>query len=533
MIAFAAASEFTTADKAKYPTVGNEKPEDRAKVIDRAVYKFDGAGFTFDRRYHLHVYDVAATSIRQLTDGDFNDRARPGQPDSRHIAFCANRNPDWDVKRGLDVWIIAVEGGEPRQITKGGGFWGDPVFSPDGRQIAYLGMPFEDGEDIDFYTQVWVSDRSGSDPVNILNSATIDAGRSVGSDWAAGGTTATSWNKRGLYFISSVKASSLIYHWSGKDVTNHTPGEHDIMTFSVAANGTVAYAKSDETSPAEVFLLTNGKERQITSENAELLTSLTLAKPQRFSFVGADKEHAEGWVLKPVGAISGQTYPLLLYIHGGPATAYGHSFFHELQWWAAQGFGVAYCNPHGSSSYGRNFQNCIRHDWGNRDYVDIMAFSKIVSELNWVDEKRMAAAGGSYGGYMVNWMAGHTDKFAAYCTQRSICNMVSQGGTSDFSAFRQERSGGTPEGNPDILWNQSPLKYASNAKTPTLILHQELDHRCPIEQGEQWFSAMKRMGVPVRFIRFPKESHGMSRGGKPSRRYDRLGFMLEWFQRYV
>lgn len=134
---------------------------------------------------------------------------------------------------------------------------------------------------------------------------------------------------------------------------------------------------------------------------------------------------------------------------------------------------------------------------------------------------------------MVNWLAGHTNRFAAFCAQRSICNMVSQGGTSDIAPFRRFTIGGTPEESAEHLWNLSPLKYVSNARTPTLILHQEQDHRCPIEQGEQWFSALKRLGVPVRFIRFPGESHGMSRGGKPSRRYDRLGYMLEWFNTYV
>jgi dipeptidyl aminopeptidase/acylaminoacyl peptidase len=163
----------------------------------------------------------------------------------------------------------------------------------------------------------------------------------------------------------------------------------------------------------------------------------------------------------------------------------------------------------------------------------VMAGVDTVLELDWVDAHRLGVAGGSYGGFLVNWIIGHTDRFAAACTQRSICNHVSQGGTSDWAATRGERLGGTPEDNPDRLWGMSPLKYVSHVETPTLILHSERDDRCPIEQGEQWFMALKRLRVPVRFVRFPEESHGLSRGGKPSRRVERMTFIKDWFKTYL
>jgi dipeptidyl aminopeptidase/acylaminoacyl peptidase len=213
--------------------------------------------------------------------------------------------------------------------------------------------------------------------------------------------------------------------------------------------------------------------------------------------------------------------------------AYGETFFHEFQTLAGAGFGVFYCNPHGSSSYGQRFQVSIMGDWGNLDYGDVMAGADRVCEEPWVDAHRLGVAGGSYGGFMVNWITSHTDRFAAACTQRSICNMVSQGGTSDWAATRGERLLATPEGDPERLWNMSPLKYVSQVKTPTLILHSERDDRCPIEEGEQWFLALKRLRVPVRFVRFPEESHGLSRGGKPSRRVERLEQILSWFRTYL
>ncbi|HEV3311368.1 MAG TPA: S9 family peptidase [Chloroflexota bacterium] len=530
-IAFSAATPFPKRDEEQKKADEKRAP---TKVIDRAVFKFDGAGFNHDRRSHIFVLTLETGEVDQLTEGDFNDRTPAWSPDGRRILFSANRKPDWDTQRGLDLWVIAASGGEARRLNKAEGVWGGAVFSPDGSRIAYMGFPLDEDEEPDYWAEVWIADRGLKQVTNILEGTDTDIGRSLGSDWSvAGSDSSLSWRPQGVYFLISQRGSCNIYQWDGERLEAATSGDQDVMSYSVAADGTLAYAKSDATHPAEIYMCKDGKESQISHENESVLQGLDLRRPEHITLVGEDGEDIEGWVLKPTGFRSGQTYPLLLYIHGGPQTAYGHTFFHELQWWAGQGYGVAYSNPHGGASYGRSFQNSIRHDWGNRDYLDVMSFTDAVAKLAWVDQSRMAAAGGSYGGYMVNWLAGHTDRFSAFCTQRSICNMVSQGGTSDFAAFRQDRSGGTPEGNPEILWNQSPLKFASQVKTPTLILHQEQDHRCPIEEGEQWFSALKRLGVPTRFIRFPEESHGMSRTGKPSRRFERLGHMRDWFAQYV
>jgi dipeptidyl aminopeptidase/acylaminoacyl peptidase len=509
-----------------------EKPAP-TKIIDRAIFKLDGVGFIHDRRNHIFVLDITSKTVRQLTDGDFNERDPTWSPDGKHLAFSANRNPDWDTRRGSDIWIVPADGGEPRRITGNDGWWSQPVFSPDGRQIAYIGCTIPESGDFDFYLQLWTIDRNGRHATNLLADVEMQVGHLVNSDWNVGVEPTLFWKRDGIYFLVTERGTANVYRWNDGEIQPVTVGRHDVMTFSVTDDGTIAYAVSDVTHPAEIFLCRSGKATQITQENRALLDQLDLQTAELVTLPGADGEEIEGWIMKPLAFQEGQSYPLLLYIHGGPATAYGETFFHELQWWVAQGFGLAFCNPHGSASYGKHFQTVIRHDWGNRDYFDIMTFTDYVAALPWVDEHRLAAAGGSYGGFMVNWIAGHTDRFAALCTQRSICNMVSQGGTSDFAPFRKDTAGGTPECNPDLLWKQSPLKYAANVHTPMLILHQEQDHRCPIEQAEQWFEALKRLGVPTRFIRFPEESHGLSRSGKPSRRYERLGYMLEWFKEYV
>lgn len=520
--------------EAATPMNGDAKKKPaRTKVIDRALFKLDGAGFTHDQRSHIFVLDVEAKSVKQLTNGDYNDGSPAWSPDGKHIAFSANRHPNWDVRRGSDIWIVPAEGGALRRVTGQDGQWGDPVFSPDGRHIAYTGYPIPDAGTPDFFPQLWSIDRNGANATNLLSNHDVEVRHSIGSDWNVGAEAGIVWSSQGIAFLTTERGTANVYRWMNGDIVPITIGRHDVATFSIADDGTIAYSVSDATHPAEIFVCRDGVATQASHENDKMLAALDLQSPDLVRVSGADGEDVEGWIMKPVGYTEGQTYPLLLYIHGGPATAYGETFHHELQWWAAQGFGVAYCNPHGSAAYGKRFQEAIRHDWGNRDFADVMAFTDFVAALPWVDEHRMAAAGGSYGGFMVNWVAGHTDRFAALCTQRSICNVVSQGGTSDFAPFRRDTSGGTPEGDPERLWNQSPLKYAHNVRTPTLILHQEQDHRCPIEQGEQWFTALKRMGVPTRFIRFPEESHGMSRTGKPSRRYDRLGYMREWFRTYV
>ncbi len=543
-IAFAGPVPFgDDKDDADEKATDEKKPQtEKTKIIDRAIFKADGTGFVYDRRTHIFVIPVDEDAIgdktaRQLTDGDCNDEAPAWSPDGRRIAFSGARDDDWDVRLGSDIWLVDAAGGEPRRLTKHDGLWENPVFSPSSDAIAYAGQQVAEGDWPGTFPQLWSMNLESGEATNLIDGQDIDVRHSVGSDSSANGDFKLYWLSDGLYFLTSVHGQSHVYrlHDGALDVV--VGGRRDVMDLVAVAGhagaAVLAFAVSDTTHPAEAVLYREGGETRISFENDALLDEWDLGVPKRTTFTGADGDEVEGWVIAPAGRVDGQRYPLLVYIHGGPATAYGESFFHELQWWAARGYGVAYCNPHGSSSYGQHFQDVIRRDWGNRDYHDVMAFTDHVAALPWVDRGRLVAAGGSYGGFMVNWMAGRTDRFAALCTQRSICNQVSQSGTSDYAPLRRHSEDGTPEQNSELLWDQSPLKYVRNVHMPMLILHQEQDHRCPIEEGEQWFSALKRLGVTTRFIRFPEESHGMSRSGTPSRRYERLGYMEDWFTRYA
>jgi dipeptidyl aminopeptidase/acylaminoacyl peptidase len=251
--------------------------------------------------------------------------------------------------------------------------------------------------------------------------------------------------------------------------------------------------------------------------------------PQRLTFTGVNGDESEGWLLPPRGSESGR-HPLIVYIHGGPWTTHGVSFFLEYQLLCGAGYGVFYPNIHGSSSYGTAYHTAIDQDWGNVDFQDVLAGTDAATALPWVDGERVGIAGGSYGGYMANWAVTHTDRYRAAITERCLSNMVSFFGTSDLGWWWGHIWGTYPEDDVLWLWDMSPIKYVKNVTTPLLVIHSEQDFRCPLEQAEQMFNALRRLGKETKMIVFPEESHELSRAGTPSRRVERLNFIQEWFK---
>ena len=260
-----------------------------------------------------------------------------------------------------------------------------------------------------------------------------------------------------------------------------------------------------------------------------------VSQPDMFWISSFDETPLQGWLMRPVGFREDERYPLILTIHGGPHAMYGETFFHEFQILAGKGYGILYVNPRGSLGYGQTFVNAVRGDYGGNDMRDLMhALDVIIEREPWIDASRLAVMGGSYGGFMTNWIIGHSDRFRVAITDRSISNWLSFYGTSDIGTFFTEwEIGAHLYDDPERLWHHSPLKYASQVKTPVLIIHSEQDLRCPIEQAEQWFAVLKKLGKKVRFLRFPDSNHDLSRSGKPSLRSARLEAMVDWLDAHL
>lgn len=264
------------------------------------------------------------------------------------------------------------------------------------------------------------------------------------------------------------------------------------------------------------------------------METVRVSCPEEVWVKSFDGTKIQGWILRPPDFKPRKKYPLVFYIHGGPHAMYGNAFFHEFQMLAGRGYVVMYTNPRGSMGREEKFAAVIRGDWGNVDYKDLMACADYAARLRYVDSKRMACAGGSYGGYMTNWIIGHTNRFRCAITDRSVVNLVSFAGTSDFPF----RDNGYWKGNAwkdtATLVKHSPLTYAANVRTPLLIIHSEGDLRCPISQADEFYTALKKLGREVVFVRYPQEtSHGMSRSGPADLRMHRLRQIAEWLDKHL
>jgi dipeptidyl aminopeptidase/acylaminoacyl peptidase len=489
-------------------------------------YKFNDTGWFDDKRSHVWVVDVQDGHASQLTFGeDWNDTDPQWSPDGNFIAFVSDRTGKaFDEGRNTDVFVIDSAGGPMRKISDHEEADNSPRWSPDGKSIAFLGRIRERD-----HPKIYLAPAGGGQPSRNVAPA-LDLIPS-NLTWAEQG--------RALYFETGVRGEAHLFRVDAKDgkIRQVTKGARAVRLVDIAADSRrMVYAANDFRRLDDLYAadLDGSDEKRLTNLNARLWPQLRLADVERMTYKGADGWEVDGFLVKPVGWQEGQKYPLILNIHGGPAGMYGVDWFHEFQVYAARGWAVFYTNPRGSTGYGQKFERGIEGEWGRNDYTDVMnGVEEVLRRHPWIDRERLGVTGGSYGGYLTNWIVGHTNIFKAAVTLRSVVNFVSDEGTRDGAYGHKDDFGGDLFEKFDLYWERSPLKYAKNVRTPILILHSENDFRVPLEQGEQWFRALKHFGATAEFVIFPRENHNLTRTGEPKHLVESLNWQLYWFDRYL
>jgi dipeptidyl aminopeptidase/acylaminoacyl peptidase len=532
---------------------GAAKDDDResdVRVITRAVYRFNERGY-IDPERPGHVWTVAVAdgaekaAPTQVTKGEFDENAIAWSPEGDEILFVSNREKEPYYKPAdSDVYAIAAGGGEPRRVASIDGPIADFAFSPDGRRIALRATP--NADPIRSYDQpdLFVMDRAaGAAPKNLTTGYDYDVGSGLAGDQRAprgGGSQGIAWTKDGHVVLVTAergRANLLRFDAATGKPTPLTTGDQEVMSFSATPDASrFAMVVSTPTAIGDVFVLdaATGKRQQITRFNDPLFAELKLTAPEEITYPSFDGMKIQAWVQKPADFDPSKKYPVILNIHGGPHAAYGYTFVHEFQWMAAKGYVVLYPNPRGSSAYGQQFGNVIQYAYPGDDYKDLMAGVDELVRRGYVDPKRLGVPGGSGGGILTNWVITQTDRFAAAVAQRSISDWTSFWYTADFTLFQPRWFRGAPWEDPADFAARSPITRIAKVQTPLMLIEGEVDYRTPpTAGGEQMFRALKFLKKPTVMVRFPEESHELSRSGKPWHRVERLQHIVGWFDKYL
>lgn len=519
-----------------------EQPQFRKGATVRRItklrYKANGTGYLDGHPTQLWHIDLASKKIEQLTSGAYNCSQPAVSPCGRYLAFVSNREAD-ELKTLNDIWLLDLKTKELRNLTGGLGNGSSPRWMPDGHHLLYVGH--QKGVYPGGYPELRQINMVTGENTNLLPNFPHLIGNSIGGDVrfdSGNSAPLPSADGQQVYFLATIGGNCYLFclnYASGEVSTVFGEGQMVITSFDVQAGNLVVSVATPDT-PGDLWWGPLGGElEQITALNQGLFEDKYIGWPEVITFAHPDGTQLEGWLIKPLGYTEGKTYPLVMEIHGGPHTTYGNVFFHEWQMLAGHGIGILYTNPRGSLGYGEEFSREVVGDWCGVDAADLRFMAEEAVKLPWVDKARIGVTGGSQGGYFTNWLISHTDMFAAAVTQRSMSNLYSKYGVADngWNGDRYGMGGRDLWDDEDFIMERSPMRYARNVKTPTLIIHSDEDYRCPLEQAEQWYVALKRLGVTVEMLLFHGENHELSRSGRPANRIVRLEAILDWFQRYL
>jgi dipeptidyl aminopeptidase/acylaminoacyl peptidase len=479
----------------------------------------------------IFVVPAAGGTPVQVTRLAFAPSQLEWLPDNQTLVFTGDPQQDNELNPDLTADLFAVNrtGGTPRALTTNPGGERAAAVSPRGDRIAFQHQPTVGAETDIFVAELTPDGAFRGAPRNL----TAAWDRVPGAPrWTADG--------RALRFDGESNGNAHVFEVAvegAPSVRAVTRGDVAIRSASDSRDGSVmAYRQDSPLSPAELFVASgNGSgPQQLTRLNAGWLSGITLQTPERLTWKVADGTEIEGWLVKPVGYVPGRTYPMVIKIHGGPHTQYGNTWFSTFHVLSASGFFVLYPNPRGSSGYGHAFTYATRGKWGVLDSEDYLTgVDTALARYRDIDPKRVGVSGGSYGGFMTNWLSATTDRFAAAVTSRSITNWESWYGTSDAQRLTEYEFGGAPWETRDVYRRLSPISYVEKVKIPTLIINGENDWRTPPTDGEQWFMALKKRNIPVELVNYPRSTHDLSRTGEPWLLVDRLERIRSWFDYWL
>ena len=496
-------------------------------VITQLRWTADGQGILQPGYQHVFVISSTGGAPKQVTNGDYNHQSFAFSHDGKSIIAATNRIPDAEYNlEGGDLYAYSIDDGTVKQLTNRKGPDTEPVPGPGGKKIAYVGHDWK----FQSYTvnHLYLMDPDGTNPKNVTASLDRDV---RAPHW--------SWDGKTIYFLVEDKGNSQLYSLdvdSGKykAVTNGT----QILgpAFTVANNQMVATVRSTPEQPGDLVVVPayrdNAQPTQLTNVNESLLSQFQLGKVEELTFDSFDGKAMQGWIVKPPDFDASKKYSFILDIHGGPHSMYGVSFQHEMQIQAARGYVVLYMNPRGSTGYGEEFGNIIHTHYPGDDFKDLMLGVDKMVEKGYVDPKKLCVTGGSGGGLLTAWTIGHTDRFAAAVSQYPVTDWVTQAGTADggytHSALWMKT---LPWDDPKQFMEHSPIYFAKNFKTPTMVITGESDRRTPIAESEELYFALKAQKVPAVLVRVPEEFHGIR--GRNSHYIEKIEYILAWMDKYT